>query len=394
VGATAAWVLLFASAIQTQQAPAPAQMPPLPLTQLDQRGAAADLDARAFTLTFAQPVPVTDLLLLIVRGTSLSVVPEPSATGSFIGELKNVTVRQALDLILPPLGLSYAVDGSFIRVFKGTGQTRIFDINYIAAARSGASAVTAAGPAGRSTATVSTSTQTDVFDDVAAGVRTLLSKDGAYNVDRTAGLLQVTDAPERLDRVAQYLDAIHERVHRQAQIDVRVLDVELADTKAAGIDWDAVASRIAAPIGGAQPAVTHAAFTGMRLTDLSRLTAALAAQGSVSVLGSQRLLTLNNEPAMVRTETAAFSVTPRIAGDASFLLSVTPLLTAPSVIEADMLARVADGETLVLRGFTRDREHREQKNSGWFRRETVVTHRTIETVILLTPKIVTGIAAE
>src|SRR5262245_7964160 len=55
------------------QAVQPSQMPLLPLTQLDERGTAADLDSRAFTLTFAQPVPIKDLLLMLVRGTSLSV---------------------------------------------------------------------------------------------------------------------------------------------------------------------------------------------------------------------------------------------------------------------------------------------------------------------------------
>src|SRR5580704_16912508 len=85
----------------------PGQMPTLPLTQLDDRALAADLDNRAFTLTFAQPVPIKDLLLLLVRGTSLSVVPDPAIGGSFIGDLKGVTVRQALTLVLPPLGLDY-----------------------------------------------------------------------------------------------------------------------------------------------------------------------------------------------------------------------------------------------------------------------------------------------
>ena len=60
-------------------------MPTLPLTQLDDRALAADLDNRAFTLTFAQPVPIKDLLLLLVRGTSLSVIPDPAIGGSFIG---------------------------------------------------------------------------------------------------------------------------------------------------------------------------------------------------------------------------------------------------------------------------------------------------------------------
>ena len=64
-------------------------------------------------------------------------MPDPAIAGSFIGELKNVTVRQALGLILQPLGLDYAVDGSFIRVFQREAETRLFDINYIAAERGG-----------------------------------------------------------------------------------------------------------------------------------------------------------------------------------------------------------------------------------------------------------------
>ena len=63
-----------------------------------------------------------------------------------------------------------------------------------------------------------------------------------------------------------------------------------------------------------------------------------------------------------------------------------------------MIARVADGETLVISGFTRDREVRERKNvgvsGGWFGRGTVVTRRRIEIVILLTPKIVAGVATQ
>ena len=117
----------------------PGQMPTLPLTQLDERALAADLDNRTFTLTFAQPVPIKDLLLLLVRGTSLSVVPDPAISGSFIGELKNVTVRQALGLILPPLGLDYTVDGNVVRVFRREPETRLFDVNYIATERTATS---------------------------------------------------------------------------------------------------------------------------------------------------------------------------------------------------------------------------------------------------------------
>jgi type II secretory pathway component GspD/PulD (secretin) len=387
--------LILALAVAAQQ-PRPAPMPTLPLTQLDERGLAADLDNRTFSLTFAQPVPIKDLLLLLVRGTNISLVPDPAIGGSFIGELKNVTVRQALGLILRPLGLDSALDGTVVRVFKRDTETRIFDLNYIAAERSGSSTV--AGDTGRSSASVSTTARGDVFGDLANGVRTLLTEKAAFNVDRKAGLLQVTDFPERLDRVAIYLDAVQDRVHRQVQIDARVIEVEVNDEKAAGIDWTALAAQLSGAQTPAQRATPRPSLTGLRVTDVTKLLDLLAAQGKVSVVASPRMLTMNNEPSIVRTDAVTFSVTPQIASEGVVTLSLSPIVESPAAIESDMLARVADGETLVMSGFTRDREVRERKavgiTGGWFGRGTVVTHKRVELVILLTPKIVAGVATQ
>jgi len=386
------WSLLLAasSLVLAQTPPRPGQMPTLPLTQLDERSLAADLDNRAFSLTFAQAVPVKDLLLLLVRGTSLSVVPDPAIAGSFIGELKNVTVRQALGLILTPLGLDYALDGTVIRVFTRERDTRIFDINYIAAARGGTTTV-GNDPSSSSFARVSTTTTTDLFADLSTGVQTLLSEAATFNIDRKAGLLQVTDFPERLDRVALYLEAVHDRVHRQVQIDARVVEIELSDEKAASIDWDQLATEMRDGQSPAQRAAARPSLTGMRVTDVQRLLSLLAARGTVSVIAAPRLVTLNNETAIVRTDALTMSVTPQIAPDSAVMLSVSPILKAPVAVEADTLARVADGETLIIPGFTREREVRERKNlgasGGWFGRGTVVTRKRVEVVILLTPKI-------
>ena len=131
---------------------------------------------------------------------------------------------------------------------------------------------------------------------------------------------------------------------------------------------------------------------------MARLMTLLEAQGKVSVVASPRLLTLNNEPAIVRTDAATFSVTPQIAGDGIVTLSLSPILNAPMLAESDTIARVADGETLVMSGFSRDREIRERKTvgmtGGWFGRGTVVTHKRVELIILLTPRIVSGVSAQ
>jgi type II secretory pathway component GspD/PulD (secretin) len=391
------WVLIVFALLMQAPTQRPAPMPALPLTQLDERVPAGDLDSRTFTLTFAQPVPVRDLLLLLVRGTSLSMVPDPAIGGTFIGELKNITVRQALQLILEPLGFDYTVDRGIVRVFRREPETRIFDLNYVATERAGQVTVGGEGAA-RSNASVASTTRTDVFQELSAGIRTLLTERATFNVDRKAGLLQVTDFPERLDRVAIYLDAVRDRVHRQVQIDARVIEVEITDAKAPGIDWAFIAAKMSGAATADVPVATRQTMNGLRVSDAGKLLGLLGEQGTVTTMANPRLLTLNNETSIVRTDTMSFSVTPQIAGDSVLTLSLTPMLKAPAVVESDMLARVADGETLVISGFTRDRETKEKKaagiNGGWFGRSTVVTRKRVELVILLTARIIAGVAAQ
>jgi MSHA biogenesis protein MshL len=381
------------------------QLPPLPLTELDRGPLAADLDGRRFSLTFGEPVPIGDLLLLLVRGTSLSIVPAPGITGSFIGELKEVTVRQALTLILPPLGLDYDVQGSFIKVFPRAPETRLFDLNFIAAERIGASVVGETG-----VAAVTTSSRGDAFADIEAAVKGMLSSGASFSVDRKAGLLQVTDFPERIMRVSEYLDAVRDRVHRQVQIDARVIEVELNDETAQGLDWDALARAGLSPGAGGQ------ASPGTRVRDVGGFLDALAEQGVVTTLATPRLLALNNEAAVVRgtIERAGDSgrpggitltVTPQIAQNGMVTLAVGPVVTlrqtdddknTPDVVavrELDTLARIANGETLVVSGFHRDVETRERRSGGgfsggWFGRSTVVVRKRVELLVLLTPTVV------
>ncbi len=347
-------------------------MPPLPLTQLDSRSHSPDLDNRAFSLTFAQPAAINDVLLLLVRSTNLSVIPDPSVGGSFVGDLKSVTIRQALGLILKPLGLDFIADGGVIHVFRREPETRLFAVDYLASERTGDASI-GIDPATRangSYARLTTSVKGDVFGDIAKGVQGLLSSRGTFNVDRKAGLVQVTDFPERLDRVGAYLEAVSDRILRQVQIEARVVEIELAGNKAATLDW-----------------------TGLRQTrDSERVMAALSAQGTVTILAAPRLVVLNNEPAIIRAEGLTIAVTPQIAEDGVVTLSLSPLVGAPQALQADMIARVSDGETIVVAGFGRDRESHEKTSSttsgGWFGRSTVVTKKTTELVVLLTPRIV------
>jgi MSHA biogenesis protein MshL len=408
-----ALILLLMGTLQPQPARL-GRLEPLPLTQLDERVLVAELDNRTLTLTFAQPVPIRDVLLQLVRGTNLSVVPESTVTGSFGGELKNVTVRRALQLVLPPLGLDYALDGTFIRVFRREPEQRIFDVNYVATERTGATRIGSSDhDHGASYVGVESVTGADLFAEISKGVATLLSERGTFNLDRKAGLLQVSDSPDRLERVSTYLDAVHDRVHRQVQIDARLIEVELSDPEAQSLDWSALSPQRSGSQSNDRP------VGRLRANDLRRFLKALEAQGRVVTIATPHLLAMNNQPAVVRavntssdtqatgrreSEEFTLSVTPQIAGDGVVTLSFSPIVTvgppkdqrnqgAAARRESDSVTRLGDGETLVLGGFSRSRAFQERKTSGgkgWFGRPTVTTTRRVELLVLLTARIVSA----
>ena len=90
----------------------------MPVTQLDLRQPHPELDGQRISLGFSEPTPIIDILLLLVRDTRLSVIPDPALEQTFLGEIKNVTIREALDLILEPLGLDYTSAGRSFASFR------------------------------------------------------------------------------------------------------------------------------------------------------------------------------------------------------------------------------------------------------------------------------------
>jgi type II secretory pathway component GspD/PulD (secretin) len=316
----------------------PARLPSLPVTVLDERQLATELDAsRSLSLTFARPLAIHDVLILLFRGTHFSVVVDPEVKGTFVGELKDVTLRQALESVLVPAGLDYQSEGSIVRVFPRKPQTRFFAVDHLGPQRAGQ----------------------DFFGEVGGGVESLLSSSGRYHVNRKASLVQVTDFADRLDLVAVYLEASHLRVNRQVRIQSRVFEVTRADSTP--IDWAALASRTGSGVRALSPGAA-----GWRVDDFDAWLRTIAGIGSLRHIASPALLAMNNEPATLTAEDPAIqselslSVTPQIAADRIIHLHVAPsyvdrLGTTAGQFKAaaDTVVRIADGDTVIVGGFLR-----------------------------------------
>ena len=412
--------------------PGPAGLPPLPVTELDDRLRTADLDGpRRISLTISRPMPLPDLLLLLVNGTPLSLVNDEAVDGTFVGDLKDLTMRQALEAVLFPRGLDYDVQGTLIRVFPHRASTRLFDVNYLNVRRTwqrGIRSATSVDGRQISAVDLTASSDNDLFDELGKGVQALLSASGRAHVDRAAGLVQVTDFADRLDQVGVYVEAVQLRVMRQVRIEAHVFDVAFGEGGAAAIDWKAVALRTGA---GTRSSGGHGA-AGLTVTDIDVLKKAIAEQGAVTMIAAPQVVAMNNEPAVMRvgSETVYFesastiqdsgrqratkpgavlegltlTVTAQISADGLLLLNVSPTYASRAgqsksvdgetfpvlrINEADMMVRVRDGETVVLSGFLDNREAT-KATAGLAATLDTQPRTTVksELVILLTPSIV------
>ena len=476
-GLVAALVLALwmPSSAQVPQQPG---LPPLAVSQIED-GRRSEALSQTLSLSFAEPISIRDLLLLLVQNTTMSVVIDPDVDGTFSGDLKNVTLQQALDLVLEPHGFVAAIQDNVVRVRREQVQTRLFNINYVATRRSGtrgtgltgmygqgaygygANGVVGGGVAGAgggyyggaggiggSQASVSGTDSGDVFEELQAGIETLLSDAGKLNIDRKAGLVQATDYPSHLDRIAVYIEAYETRALRQVRIVAKILEVELREEFSAGIDWSLVLKDAGNAVAITQrlaPTRGSGAFTmGVNIKDFTGLLEAFAGQGRVNVMASPWVMAMNNEPAVMRVGTqdvyfvttsqvdassgqilqtvvtpqtinegVTLSVTPQITADGVINMSIMPSITERtgtatsrlgdqvpivSVRETDTLVRVHEGETIVIAGLMQDRASTDISKvpilgdvplvGGLFRREERSKRKT-DLVILLTPTVMT-----
>ena len=394
--------------------PAAAQAAPgggqLPATQLD-------VDPQSQNQPIEVEVNAGDLrplltLLAQAHGLNLLMVPGVSATVTV--DLRDVTLEEALQIILTPLGLEYSIEGDFLRVGRPELERRTFEFDYVTTVRQVARSLSASasaggggaggnavgGGGGGSSTSVSGSESTDVLSDLEAGLGQLLSAEGSFVFNRMASLIFVTDFRQNLDTISNYLELVQTAVNRQVVIEARFIEVKLNENHQTGVDWAAILGTTGNIIqsfgigqGGFNLGISSDNFTG--------LIQLLSQHGAVNVLSSPSVSTLHNQPAVMRVGTqdvfftttntldpttgaivqstttpstinegVVLDVTPQISSGGIVTMNIHPTITERTgqatspegisvpivdVRETDIVIRVADGETAVIAGLISDR---------------------------------------
>ena len=328
--------------------------------------------ARVFSFR-AREMPLADALRLFSRANTLNIVVEPGVEGVVTIDFQGLALEKAMAALLDTQGYYWEKDGELIVVRRL--QTRIFTLDYIRLERSGegrnkAQVTSGSGRSGGQDAGEVVLSQRDdikFWEEIETQIGALLSSEGRFVVNRLSGTIQVTDLHQRVEEVATFLVKVRNSLYRQVEIQARIYEIALRDDYSLGVDWNRIdlrtpkgsfklANVITAPAGGFVARAATAAFS-FNDGDFEGVIQALQEQGDVQVVSQPRILTLNNQPALikvgtdqsfftstttqgtagagniiteqVRTVTSGLvlSVTPQISRDGWIMMDVSPIIT-------------------------------------------------------------------
>jgi MSHA biogenesis protein MshL len=435
----------------------PEEEPPPAEAPLPHEGRLAEKVAPGQTLyTFrAEDLEMKQALALFARANKLNIVPDLEVSGRVTVELNDLPLAQVMQALLDAHGYTWTEERGLIRVRAIETQSFVIDylrlvrkgegfnsINLSSGSGGGSGAGGAggaggggggasggggggqgqggggAGGTGGSSMQLSQEDSIDFWEELQVQLREILSDTGKLAINKTAGLIQVTDRPPAVKNVARYIDDLHDTVHRQVDIEAKIYDVTLNDQFQLGIDWEQVirsqngnlrgigSTIVTAPVGGdaVKSAALSLIFTNRNTTVVVQ---ALREQGDVRVVSQPRLRTVNNQTAIIKvgTDTPFFSrrtffiptvtssgtaatttttedtfetitvgtilsITPQIATNGWISLDISPVITSlvairisPSgtttapeldIKQASTLVRVRSEETIVIGGLIQD----------------------------------------
>lgn len=317
--------------------------------------------------------PAVQVFMAIVNGTRYNMLVGPEVTGNITVNLKDVTVKDALEAIRDLYGYEYQIRGNRIRIEPNTLQTRMFQVNYLASRRQGmtnlrvtsssiatnpigsgantgygntatslplgttpppGTGTGAYGTAATTTSQVQTSSDADFWKDLNSAL-TMLMGDGEGRkvvINPISGVIVVRALPREIRAVDNYLKATQIVVDRQVMLEAKIIEVTLKDQYQAGVNWGAFGADAngAGAIGAIDGATANALAQGGNLNKLlanssisktgffglafktanfAALLNFLDTQGNTQVLSSPRIATINNQKAVLKVGTDDLFVT-------------------------------------------------------------------------------------
>lgn len=271
-------------------------------------------------------------------------------------KLNNASLEELLDVVLKENNVGYELEGNKLRI--SYLQTKTFNLHYIAGTRVGKSnahvtiannngsdgasagggddgALTAGTSGSKTGVSIESSDDFQFWSKISEELHALINRpEDSYEaptpiINPEAGMITVTGTTQQLARIAKYVDEVTAQLKNQVLIDVKILSVTFDDSATTGVDWSQLYSlqdmaistfqmaqnNVAGltwtrddsgntqidevtPQLGSEPSNASAliAESSTNITDVVRF---LKTQGDVKSISNPKIMTLNNQPALI-----------------------------------------------------------------------------------------------
>ena len=377
----------------------------------------ADCSYELFSISSAKDTKIIDFVDQLSDECGFSIIVTDPNAETFLNRklnktnLKNLTINEVLDIILSENNLSYSLENNLLKISYLT--TKVFEIDYILSQRKstgstdvtlssssdsqssisqgGSSGGKQSGSGGNAETGIKIESTDEVkfWEELDTEFQSILNRPhdsyiaGPPIINKNAGLVTVTATQKQMIRFQKYLKRLQDKVQLQVLIDVQLLSVKMSEGKTTGIDWkqlyalqnlnvsmnyiknknvqafDATGATTTAIAANAIDGAAHIVNIKGQ-AKLDQVVKFLQTQGDVSSISNPKVLTLNNQPALITagteyfykitsTETLAggagagaqssneniqsvfagvlLTITPEISGDKTITLKINPSLS-------------------------------------------------------------------
>ena len=167
--------------------------------------------------------------------------------------IKDLSLDEIFQVVIADNDLFYTYDKNFLKV--SALLTKSFKVDYVTSIRTGTAVTNASVDASpteeggtRDTATqaqnmITSNESFDFWKTMSTELNAIMNtgaesyKTQAPIINPNAGMITVTATKKQLDRVGDYIEILKERLHRQVLIDVSIISVTLGTSNKTGVDW-------------------------------------------------------------------------------------------------------------------------------------------------------------
>jgi MSHA type pilus biogenesis protein MshL len=306
---------------------------PSPVTQVPALPRPGKRDKLETYTVVVNQVPVRELLFSMARDADLNLDIDNDISGKITMNAIDQTLPKILERIESQTAITYILEDGTLKVRADKPYLLVYNIDYLNISRTSSGEVSVSTEIGATSSGVqdSSGSNSDSGDNKASSMienesvnefwgtitknissiidqQADVDKVGGNNiiVNRESGIIAIRTTGKKHKLVKRFIDQVVGSAQRQVLIEATIAEVQLSDNYQAGIDWSLVGSTTGGEqsvIGGnlgATPFFQLASAGTLNGNPLNITLKALETFGDVKVLSSPKVMTLNNQTAILK----------------------------------------------------------------------------------------------